>query len=92
MPLTLSPSLLSIFFYLAPDGLTTEGAETLTLSGDIDITPILGLDEEANLPVEQVTGLASLDPLCTYLTYTSPIDTPYWPYAHLPYIMALLHH
>ena len=54
-----TPSLLSSHFYLAPDGLTTEGPDTLTLSGDIDITPILGLDEEANLPVEQATLLVT---------------------------------
>ena len=30
---------------MAPDGVASEGADTLTLLGDVDIAPLLGVDD-----------------------------------------------
>ena len=30
---------------VAPDGVASEGADSLTLLGDVDIAPLLGLDD-----------------------------------------------
>ena len=47
---------------VAPDGLVSEGSDALTLSGEIDITPILSLDDETNLPVTEVRPPPPPDP------------------------------